>query len=347
MGCGGRRRTFRLAYAALAEHLRDEHFAALKSSHQKHGAGDQLLLRDRWPYRSSCGSLVHDELLRIEAAWARALTRGTQLERACRCADAPALRAVWEPAATQLFPFPTATMLCDAAANGLDAQTWRLLRRCNELCDARCAESGQLGALGAATREAADADSALRSQRDAIEGAGYGRTERRRGRRQRAAVIKFGWHAPSRSLSSRRRRRRSTGAALEETDAMPETMCAHGAGAAAPASSEGTSSPAMQRRTARRQVVQSAQAVKGVPPSERRAVGRVLDGAEAEDRHRARRAVVRLPSRSVRKHGGSAQTELPAPHRLPAPARNAGDAFNDVPEQHAAPDTLRTIIFHV
>ena len=73
--------------------------------------------------------ILHEELVRIETAWARAV-RYSGLRRACRRADDDHLVRVWQRAASQPFRFPTAVMLVYAGGS-LDAQCWSLMR---ELC---------------------------------------------------------------------------------------------------------------------------------------------------------------------------------------------------------------------
>ena len=200
--CGGSvpRRTFRIAYAALAEALQDAHFANLARQYElvmKDQAAGRMawsdLLGEQWPYSSSLPRLAdracHDELVRIEVAWARALSRGG-LQSSCKAQSATKLAAVFANASQQLFPFPMATMLASAAeANLLDSHSWRILRELNVLCDPRAAMHPRADAFLIAPDLS---DSALRMQRDAVEGAGYGRTQRRLGRTQRAPPLKFG-----------------------------------------------------------------------------------------------------------------------------------------------------------
>ena len=337
------------------------------------------LLGEQWPYSSSLPRLAdracHDELVRIEVAWARALSRGG-LQSSCKAQSATKLAAVFANASQQLFPFPMATMLvCAAEANLLDSHSWRILRELNVLCDPRAAMHPRADAFLIAPDLS---DSALRMQRDAVEGAGYGRTQRRLGRTQRAPPLKFGsgslagalytdalfarLSSRSRSRSrSRRDARRARRGSIDDTDELPTEapsssalagvpadvavdVAATRAGAAGVAATDVVPPPLMHRSSARRAVATSrAQALREAPPSlrgsHRSSAGRLLDRdlvQSAAQQPRAERS-------AARENDGGKPIPLPAPRRLPPPPtrlRSARPSICADPEQAAkAPPT--------
>ena len=296
-----RRRTFRVAYAALASRLDDEHYADL----DRRGASQILL--DSWPYKTSKASLVdyvcHEEFLRIEAAWARAKLRG-HLSTACRTKDPHALQDAWADAAQQLFPFPTATMLVTAAAETrLDSHCWQLLRELNALCQPQAAS------YRPRPPSLAVSATALKWQRDAVEGAGFGRTQRLLGRTQRATPQKL-LSGRSRREGKQRRRR-----SLEETNELPMVPPMEAAVEKSVQATTDAPPPQVRRRNARSAVATSrAQALKEAPPRLR---GQ-RTGSYGADNYGAEGASLSqsMPMRVV---GASPVTPPPAPRKLPPP----------------------------
>jgi hypothetical protein len=194
--CARPRRTFRQAYRDLASNLSDPHLeAAVKryiSARQSlvllgiDGTFASLdeILSERWPYATDRSSdaepTLHEELERIELAWAKRSASGR-----LRRADAGALRTAWAGAAHQRFPFPTAMMLLHAADadEGIDPRSWRLIRELNWLADARMVHSHAVEASERACRLDEESAAAMRTRQHAIEGRGHGRWQSRRERR--------------------------------------------------------------------------------------------------------------------------------------------------------------------
>lgn len=311
------------------------------------------VLRDRWPYQTEhvADAVVHEELVRIESAWARAIAC-SGLDAACRRRDAGALATVWETAAhAQLFPFPTAVMLVGAAEEApcsLDSRCWRLLRELNTLCDGRAVAHHRRGTDGPDAREAQESAKALLAQRDAIEGAGYGRTERRRRRRLFAAPMKlreddvsegaterkYALRTLSGRWATRRRRRRRRSSLLDATmgESDPASAASDGKGSAsadanhAAAAADGPSGAAraisisktrlpsaLRRRSARRHATRSPDVHKDAPPSSRRLLrmvgGAARGGSKAHTTAPAEDECA-APSQA-------SDVRLPAPQRLP------------------------------
>ena len=88
------------------------------------------VLAESAPYvseRDDADDILHFELLRIESACAHA---ASALTAAARKRDSTGLCTTWLAAREQLFAFPTAVMLIDAAADGaIDDTCWELLAR--------------------------------------------------------------------------------------------------------------------------------------------------------------------------------------------------------------------------
>lgn len=247
--------SFRVAYAELCEALADPYFAHLTSAYAAAyerrrgggGGGDtsstQLpvpladVLCETWPYADdrrldADGGLLHEELVRIEASWADKVLVG-RLRSAVTKLDPAALNDVWAAAAQQKFPFPSAVMLVNAIADSqLDDHCWQLIHRLNALADVRMARSCAANAAKLTERASqfeTAAETALRVQKDAVEGAGHGRTQRRM--RAKPEKLQRGgseWNmgaALARGLTktTRRRREKKRRASLNETDLIPNT----------------------------------------------------------------------------------------------------------------------------
>ena len=212
--------TFRLAYAALANHLQDSHFAALVSNY----TGDQSIqevLSQRFPYRSAdqyCR--LDEEMMRFETSWAYH-AHFNFLSVACKRERLDMLEQVWTPAAQQLFPFPPAVMLLQAAAAGrIDARSWDLMRQLNRLSAIELVENERKVRVSRIEEEESHNRLALQRQRDAVEGAGFAREERLLGRNSRAAPTKF----RRGSLFDVRHDRKMRRASLFETDHLATAM---------------------------------------------------------------------------------------------------------------------------
>lgn len=134
--------SFRLAYMALADCLGDTHLELLRKRYEEarwkrceeagaigteaaqRGGDHNINFREALavfeevaPYETDRSAdaepTLHEELLRIERAWATALVH-QNMRAVGRRRDAAALRAAWTAAASQHFPFPTAVMLVNA-----------------------------------------------------------------------------------------------------------------------------------------------------------------------------------------------------------------------------------------
>ena len=131
--------------------------------------------------------MLHEELVRIEASWAHHANFGLMKNTCAKC-DVRQLKAAWARGMQQKFPFPTAVMLHNAS---IDARAWELMRELNRSAAVRLTADIKAERSSKGLAESTENEKSLRWQRDAVEGAGFGRTQRLLGRTQRAPVSKL------------------------------------------------------------------------------------------------------------------------------------------------------------
>ena len=353
-------KSFREVYCELALHLHDEHILDMieryrRAAFNEHAdhirfATAEEILAEIWPFRSnrSCDAdpELHEEFVRIETSWASHV-RFNGLQAACTKASVPDLLKTWTAAAQQPFSFPTAVLLLHAAAatpttNGvmkLDARCWKLLRALCMLAEPKLAAYGRGERL---SRHQAENSLALKWQRDAIEGVGFGRTQRLLGRTSRAPHEKLrrgssafrGGPRPledkveADALTANQKRR----ASMLETDGLPALVPASAievqdATQTRPAAAL---SAKLSRRVARRNISSSAdQCLKEAPPVERHGGGFTSMASRSwssRRRQRTRAPKVKLVPRAERPsashvhvHPVDGSTSV-RPHALPSPS---------------------------
>lgn len=314
----------------LATHLEDAHIAALLREHAGPGTAAEIL-QEQFPYGTKIEDAcrLHEEMIRIETSWAYHAYFG-MLRTACAKASLPILVSTWTPAAQQPFPFPTAVMLLHAAAattdsgaSRVDGMCWALMKQLNQLCSPELVLELRTQRRESFANEQHHNELALRWQRDAVEGAGFGRTQRRLGRTSRATPTKlrrgssaFFHHqaqlfvrnharkqAPAPTQEGSERSGTARRASLMETDHLPTSIPA-AADASASADSEALQSPApaespppsLAKRPARLNVSSGIRAAtlgdaaREAPPSARRGLGRAASLLRsASSRRRARK----------------------------------------------------------
>jgi len=181
----GERRTFRSVYYHLTRCLDYRHldeYVARYEEAQRRREGDAVchvtaLLEEAWPYSTDRAAdaepLLHEELLRIERAWATAV-KCRKLHAVSKRRDALALADAWSSAANQLFPFPTAMMLLRAVDTRSihDDDVWRTIRALNRLAQPRMAMDVSAWSIRHEHNSILE-KSALAEQSLAVSGGGY------------------------------------------------------------------------------------------------------------------------------------------------------------------------------